>query len=152
MQKTLRYRLFKVGAMPDALRAEIKNEQVLFHDEGVPVTVRRRGSAPGFTGTSSGRFSGAFAVTNQRIVASVSRTIMVDASYEVKDAHGAEVSLVEDGLHVKVDAGIHPGCTGSIEMHFKHEFSKEDLSRFPHRKVTFNFPIELVPKIFGVPS
>ena len=138
--------------MPDALRAEIKNEQVLFHDEGVPVTVRRRGSAPGFTGTSSGRFSGAFAVTNQRIVASISQTIMVGASYDVEDAHGAEVSLVEDGLHVKVDAGIHPGCTGSIEMHFKHEFSKEDLSRFPHAKVTFNFPIELVPKIFGGPG
>ena len=138
--------------MPEALRAEIKNEQVLFQDEGLPVTVRRRGSAPGFNGSSSGRFSGAFAVTNQRIAASISQTIMVDASYDVKDAHGAEVSLIEDGLHVKVDAGIHPGCTGSIEMHFKHEFSKEDRSHFPKCKVTFNFPIELVPKIFGVPS
>ena len=138
--------------MPEALRAEIKNEQLLFQDEGHPVTVRRRGSAPGFTGSSSGRFSGAFAVTNQRIVASISQTVMVDASYEVKDAQGAEVSLIEDGLHVKVDASIHPACTGSIEMHFKREFSKEDLNRFPKRKISFNFPIELVPKIFGVSS
>jgi hypothetical protein len=152
MPKTLRYRLFKTGAMPDALLAKIKNEQFLFRDEGLPVTVRRRGSAPGFTGSSSGRFSGAFAVTNERIVASISHSVMVDASYAVKDVQGAEVSLIEDGLHVKVDAGIHPGCTGIIEMHFKHEFSKEDLDRFPHRRINFNFPSELVPKIFGVPG
>src|SRR5947199_3441240 len=111
MPKTLRYRLFKAGAMPEALRAVIKNEQVLFSGEGLPVTVRRRGSAPGFTGSGTGRFSGAFAVTDKRIVASISQTVMVDASYDLKEARGAEASLNEDGLHVKVDANVHPACT-----------------------------------------
>jgi len=133
------------------LRAEIKNEQVLFLEEGIAVTVWRRGTAPGFRGGGTGRFSGAFAITDRRIVASISKTVMVDASFEVKEAPGAEASLAEDGLHVKVDASIHPRCSGEIEMHFKHEFTNEHLSRFPHSRVSFNFPVELVPKIFGVP-
>src|SRR6266542_666314 len=117
MPKTLRYRLFKTGAMPPALRAEINNEQILFFDEGIPVTVRRRGTAPGFSGGGTGRFSGAFAVTDRRIVASISKTVMVDAPYDMKEAQGAEASLSEDGVHVKVDASIHPRCTGEIQMH-----------------------------------
>jgi hypothetical protein len=35
MPKTIRYRLFKVGALPEALRAEIKHEEVLFVEEGI---------------------------------------------------------------------------------------------------------------------
>jgi len=45
MSKTLRYRLFKVGAMPPALRDQINREQVLGFAEGVAVTIRRRGTA-----------------------------------------------------------------------------------------------------------
>lgn len=150
MAKTLRYRMFKTGALPEALRAEIKNEQVLFLDEGIPVSVRRRGSAPGFRGSASGRFSGAFAVTGQRIVASISGTTMLNAPYDVKDAEKGELSLQADGLHVKVDASIHPACSGTIEMHFRHDFSAAELERLPRRQMKFNFAAELVPKIFGV--
>jgi hypothetical protein len=35
-------------------------------------------------------------------------------------------------------------------MHFKQQFSADDLNRFPHREIEFNFAPELVPKIFGV--
>src|SRR5262249_32620466 len=35
MSKTLRYRLFKSGAMPQAVRAEVNNDQLLFFDEGI---------------------------------------------------------------------------------------------------------------------
>jgi hypothetical protein len=37
-------------------------------------------------------------------------------------------------------------------MHFKQTFSADELNRFPHRKIEFNFPPALVPKIFGVPG
>ncbi|MBI3762578.1 MAG: hypothetical protein HY260_12060 [Chloroflexi bacterium] len=152
MPKTLRYRLFKIGAMPETLRAEIKNDQLLFVEEGVAVTVRRKGSAPGFKGGGWGAFSGAFAITNQRIVASISSTVVVNAPYSGKDASGAEMSLAGDGLHVAVDASIHPRCTGEIRMHFKQEFSEEELARFPQRRLAFQFPVDLVPKMFGVPA
>jgi hypothetical protein len=151
MSKTLRYRLFKVGAMPDGLRDEIKQEQVLFLDEGIPVTVRRRGTAPGFSGGATGKFSGAVAITDRRIVASVSKTIMVDAPYEAKDATGAGLSIKEDGLHVTVDASVNPRCSGEIEMHFKAEFTTQRIDQFPSRQMSFHFAPELVPKIFGVP-
>ncbi|HYW72748.1 MAG TPA: hypothetical protein VE961_17115, partial [Pyrinomonadaceae bacterium] len=82
MSKTLRYRLFKSGAMPESLRAEINNEQVLFFDEGISVTVRRRGTAPGFRGGATGKFSGALAITDRRVVATISQTTMVDAAYD----------------------------------------------------------------------
>ena len=84
MSKTLRYRLFKVGAMPPKLRDQINREQVLFFDEGVAVTIRRRGTAPGFRGGATGKFSGAFAITGRRVVATVSNTTMVDAAYDAK--------------------------------------------------------------------
>lgn len=138
--------------MPDALRAEINNERVLFFDEGISVTIRRRGTAPGFSGGATGKFSGAVAITDHRIVATVSNTTMVNASYDVIDAQRAELSIKEDGLHVKIDAGIHPRCTGEIEMHFKAELTKQQLDQFPHRELKFSFAPELVPKIFGVPG
>ena len=152
MAKTLRYRLFKVGALPEPVRAKMAIEQVLFSDEGIRVIVRRRGTAPGFRGSGVGRFSGAFAITDQRVVASISKTVMVDAPYDAKDSRGADASLTEDGLHVKVDASINPKCTGEIEMHFKAELTKVQLDQFPKRQLSFSFPPELVPKIFGVPG
>jgi hypothetical protein len=150
MSKTLRYRLFKVGAMPDGLRDEIKKEQVLFLDEGIPVTVRRRGTAPGFRGGATGKFSGAIAITDRRIVASVSKTSMVDAAYNAKDAAAGNLSITEDGLHVTVDASVNPRCTGEIEMHFKAELTKQQIDQFPFRQMSFHFAPELVPKVFGV--
>lgn len=154
MSKTLRYRLFKVGAMPETARAEILNEQLLFFDEGIPVTVRRKGTAPGYRGGSTGKFSGAVAITDRRVVATVSNTKMVDAAFDTNPTTGkpAELSIEEDGLHVRVDAGVNPRCTGEIEMHFNTELSNEQLSQFRKRELRFIFPPELVPKIFGVPG
>src|SRR5207248_10367117 len=122
MSKTLRYRLFKVGAMPDELRAEICNDNILSQEEGVRVTVRRHGTGPGFKGGGTGSFSGAFALTDRRIVASISKTTMGDAPYDAASSTGAEVSVAEDGLHVTVDAGIDPRFTGEFSLHFKQEF------------------------------
>lgn len=154
MPKTLRYRLFKSGAMPEALRDEINNEQLLFFDEGIPVTVRRKGTAPGFRGSASGKFSGAVGITARRVVGSVSQTKMVDAAYDQTNVGDkpAVVVINEDGLHVKVDAAVNPRCTGEIELHFEADLTKQQLDQFPQRELKFDFPPELVPKIFGVPG
>lgn len=140
--------------MPAELRDEINREQVRFFDEGIAVTIRRRGTAPGFRGSATGKFSGALAITDRRIVATVSKTTMIDAAYEAKDAgeKPAELMIKEDGLHVHVDAGVNPRCSGQIEMHFRAELTKEQLDQFPQRELKFNFPPGLVPKIFGVPG
>ena len=153
MSKTLRYRVFKVGAMPAAIRDQVNREQVLFFDEGLPVTIRRRGTAPGFRGGATGKFSGAFAITDQRIVATVSKTTMVDAHLDAPDAgeKAANLAIEKDGLHVHVDAGVNPNCSGEIEMHFQTALSDAQLDQFRRREVKFNFAPELVPKIFGVP-
>ena len=154
MSKTLRYKLFKSGAMPDDVRAEIDTEEVLFLDEGISVTVRRRGTAPGFRGSATGKFSGAFAITTRRIVGTISKTKMIDAAYGATggEPKAAQLSIKDDGLHVKVDASVHPRCTGEIEMHFKAELNSAQLAQFPKREVQFAFAPELVPKIFGVPG
>lgn len=152
MSKTLRYRLFKVGALPDLLRAQIRGEKVLFEDEGIPVTVHRQGTAPGFEGDGVGMFSGAFAVTYQRLVASLSSTVMAYAPYSVKGTADVEALLAEDGLHITVDAGIHSRCSAEIRMHFKRAISSQELATFPHAKLALQFPVDLLPKIFGVPG
>jgi hypothetical protein len=154
MSKTLRYRLFKVGAMPPAIRDRVSREQVLFFDEGVPVTIRRSGTAPGFRGGATGKFSGAFAISGRHIVATVSKTTMVDADFDAQYAgeKPASLSIKKDGLHVHVDAGINSKCTGEIDMHFKAELSEAQLDQLPLREAKFSFAPELVPKIFGVPG
>lgn len=137
--------------MLEAMRTKIANEQVLFSDEGIRVIVKRRGTAPGFRGGSTGRFSGAIAITDRRIIASISKTVMVDAPYDAIDAHGAEASIKPDGLHVNIDASIRAGFTGEIEMYFKTDLTQQ-LNQMPQRELKFNFAPELVPKIFGVPG
>jgi hypothetical protein len=152
VSKALRYRLFNIGAMPEKLRAEIEDDEVLFITEGISVTVRRRGTAPGYRGGATGMFSGAFAVTDRRIIASISASVMVDAPYHGADSSKATATLTEEGLAVHIDASVNPQCSGEIEMHFKQNLSSEELARFPHKRVPFNFPPELVPKMFGVPA
>lgn len=152
MAKTLRYRLFKVGALPENLRTQIQNDQVLFLEEGLPVTVRRKGAGPGFRGSSIGIFSGAFAVTNQRLVASISKTVVVNAAYDTQGTQRSEASLTKDGLHITIDASIRPQWTGEIRLHFKQDFSEEELARFPNQTIRFQFPVDLIPKMFGVPG
>ncbi|HYX28815.1 MAG TPA: hypothetical protein VE863_09620 [Pyrinomonadaceae bacterium] len=154
MSKTLRYRLFKVGAVPESVRDQLSREQILFFDEGIAVTIRRRGTAPGFSGSATGKFSGALAITDRGIVATVSNTTMIDAAYgaQIVDEKAAILSLKEDGLHAKIDASVNARCTGEIEMHFRVELTDQQLDQFPQRELKFNFPPDLVPKIFGVPG
>jgi hypothetical protein len=59
--------------------------------------------------------------------------------------------LAEDGLHVTIDASIHHQCAGEIQMHFKQNFLKKELARFPYQKIIFQFLVDLIPKMFGVP-
>jgi hypothetical protein len=150
--KTLRYRLFNIGTMPEKLRAEIEADEVLFVGEGISVTVRRHGKAPGYCGGATGMFSGAFAVTKRRIIASISSSVMVDAPYDGSGASKAMATLTEEGLSVSIDASINPQCSGEIEMTFKQKLSADNLARFPQKRVPFNFPPDLVPKMFGVPA
>jgi len=142
----------EVGALPDNLRTEIQNDEVILFEEGIPVTVRRHGTAPGFRGGGIGSFSGAFAVTNRRLVAGISKTVVMDASCDTKDAKGAQASFAEDGLHITIDAGIHPRCTGEIQLHFKQHLPETELARFPCQKIIFQFPVDLIPKMFGAPA
>ena len=152
MPKTLRYRLLKVGSMPPEMVSAIANENVLFSDEGIRVIVRRSGKAPGFRGGGVGRFSGAFAITDKRIIASISKSILIDADYEHSASSLAKITVAGDGLHAKIDASVHPACSGEIQMHFQHPFTADEIARVPKQEVAFNFSRDLVPKMFGVPA
>ena len=153
MPKTLRYRLLKVGAMPSEMASRIAHENILSSDAGIRVIVKRHGKAPGFRGGSTGRFSGAFAITDQRIIAAISKSIVIDAPYDgASDSSRATLTVREDGLHARIDASIHPACSGEIDFHFKHEFAADELTGIPHRELAFNFSSDLVPKVFGVPA
>jgi len=138
--------------MPPEMVSAIANDNVIFRDEGLRVLVKRNGKAPGFRGSGTGRFSGAFAITDKRIIASISKSIVIDAPYDGSDLSRATLTVGEDGLRANIDAGIHPACSGAIDLHFQHQFTADELSRLPHRKVEFNFSSDLVPKMFGVPA
>src|SRR2546422_10952118 len=75
MAKSLLFRLFGLGKMPEAVLAEIADETQLLFTQGVRVSLRRRGHVPGsvVAGRAVNVGWGAFAITNRRVVGTRSR-------------------------------------------------------------------------------
>ena len=66
-------KLFRIGKLPSALRAEVEAEGVLFLSEYVAVTRRFRGAVPGLRSSGSiASYVGSLVVTNQRVLATLS--------------------------------------------------------------------------------
>jgi len=133
-KKTLRYRWFGIGKMPEALRARLDPEGLLFFTEGISVKVRARARTPGARSHSVSLKCGAFAVTRSRLVATVSRRKVVDLPLAAPGGSdgAASLRLEADGLHLSVDVGrAHPEGEGTIDLHFREELSAELLASFP---------------------
>ncbi|MGV0714142.1 hypothetical protein ABQE93_01935 [Mycolicibacterium sp. XJ662] len=151
-------KLFRIGALPAELRAEVEAEGVLHLAEYVPVTRRFSGKIPGKRASGDiASYVGSLVLTNQRVLATLStvpklapRT--VDQRWDAPQAGTVTAELSETGLFIEVDIhAVDPRCEGQLSLHYKEELPEELLTRLPRRSLAFDVPPEYVFRAVGVP-
>ncbi|MFB1296190.1 hypothetical protein ACAG24_011775 [Mycobacterium sp. pW049] len=151
-------KLFRIGKLPSALRAEVEAEGVLFLSEYVPVTRRFRGTVPGLrSGGSIASYVGSLVVTRQRVLGTLSsvpklagRTI--DLRWDAPQAGPVKAELSETGLALDVDvAAIDSRCSGELSLHYKEQIPRDVLAQLPRTSLAFDAPPEFVFRAVGVP-
>lgn len=123
MGKSLLYRLFGVGKIPQQMLAQLQQEGILLSDEGVKGSVTYRDfRAPGRY--SSWRRVGLIAsiiVTNVRLVALSSSNPLINVPFSDERIHGLKCSVEEgEKLLIAFDASLfHDDWSGTIEYRFR---------------------------------
>ena len=128
MAKTLLYRLFGIGKLPEQLIAEFRDEGVLFSDEGIRGTVTYKNFRGGGRISNWKRqwFGAAIVLTRKRLVAYRLRHPIIDVSLEDPLLKKMEFSVEEpETLAVFFDANLfQPDWKGRIEYRFSTPVSK----------------------------
>ncbi len=170
MSTTLRYKVFGIGKLPPALRADVEGEGLLHLYEGVPVHFRFAGRVPGLTMAGEIRtYSGALAVTKRRALGTLSVVPrlagrVLDVAWNAAPGEpipGAEgsrcggpvrVLFDEGGVHLDLDiAHLDAEWQGNLKLDFDLTFSPAELAELPRRTLEFSVPEEYVLKLLGVP-
>lgn len=151
-------KLFRIGRLPDEMRAGLEAEGILHMAEFVPVTRRFSGSIPGkrAAGSVSG-YTGALVLTNQRVVATLStvpklagRTI--DQQWTAPQTGPVAAELSPTGLMLDADLEqIDPRCRGELSLHYKTDIPEDLLLGLPSRSLAYSVPPEWVFRAVGVP-
>jgi hypothetical protein len=151
-------KLFRIGKLPDELRAQVEAEGILHLTEYVPVTRRFTGTIPGNRSAGSiASYVGSLVLTNQRVLATLSsvpklagRTI--DRRWNEAQAGTVKTEISSSGLHLELNvADVDPRCRGQLSLHYKDEIPEEVLMRLPRRSLAFDVPPEWVFRAVGVP-
>ncbi|VEG51282.1 Uncharacterised protein [Mycolicibacterium aurum] len=151
-------KLFRIGRLPSALRAEVDAEGVLFLAEYVPVTRRFRGTVPGLrSGGSIASYVGSLVITNERVLATLSsvpklagRTM--DHRFDAPQTGAVKAELSRTGLTLEVDvAAVDSRCSGELSLHYKDEIPQDVLAQVPRTSLAFDAPPEFVFRAVGVP-
>ena len=123
MSPSLLYRLFRVGAIPAALRAELEGEGLVAADEGIRGwTILRDFAAPGkrfkFRMKS---FTGFLAVTEKRVVAWTGKSKIVDVPFDREEFRALEIETPDpDRLLISFESSLfHPDWRGRIVLRFE---------------------------------
>lgn len=138
MSKTLLYRLFGVGRMPQQWRAVINSEGIVLMDEGIGGSVTYRDfSAPGRR--SSWRkvaFSGSIALTKTRLLALQYANPAINVPLDDPRLQQMQFSVEgEDKLLVAFNANLfHNDWSGTIEYRFRTEQASAFLTRLSNSK------------------
>ena len=137
MAKTLLYRLFGVGRMPQHWRAVINSEGVVLMDEGIGGSITYRDfSAPGRR--SSWRkvaFSGSITLTKTRLLALQYANPAINVPLDDPRLKQMQFSVEgEDKLLVAFNANLfHSDWSGTIEYRFRTAQAPEFLKSLGNR-------------------
>lgn len=151
-------KLFRIGRLPSALRAEVEAEGVLLLAEYVAVTRRFRGTVPGLrSGGSIASYVGSLVITHERVLGTLSsvpklagRTI--DHRFDAPQTGAVTAELSRRGLTLNVDvAAVDSRCLGELSLHYKDDIPQDVLARLPRTSLAFDAPPEFVFRAVGVP-
>jgi len=121
--KTLFYRLFGVGKIPEQFMATLKAEGIHAFDEGIKGSVTYRNfHAPGkYFSWRRQWFTGSVILTQVRLVSLRSSSPIVDVPFTDERIRRMKFSVEkEDTLLVAFDPSLfHPGWSGTIEYRFR---------------------------------
>ena len=139
MSKTLAYRLFRVGRIPEQLKAQLDSEGILFQDEGIPGSVtyknfHRPGSSSGWRRVW---FTGSLTITQTRVVGLSYASPIINVPFTDPRIQRLSVSVEKrDTLLVAFDAALfHDDWSGAIEYRFRTPQAQTFLETLQARSV-----------------
>lgn len=150
-------KLFRIGKLPSALRAEVEAEGVLFLSEYVAVTRRFRGAVPGLRSAGSiASYVGSLVLTNERVLGTLSsvpklagRTI--DLRWDAPQTGAVKAELSETGLTLDVDLdAVDPRFSGELSLQYKEHIPADVLALLPRTSLAFDPPPEYIFRAVGV--
>ncbi|EKF25535.1 hypothetical protein C731_0494 [Mycolicibacterium hassiacum DSM 44199] len=151
-------RLFRIGRLPDELRAQVEAEGLRFLEEYVPVTRRFSGRIPGKRAHGDvASYTGALALTDERVLATLSTVPKlaarsVDQRWDAEQSGNTTVELSETGLLIGVDLpAVDPRFSGTLSLHYKADLDPGLLASLPLRRLAFDVPPGYVFRAVGVP-
>ena len=123
MAKTLLYRLFGIGKIPEQFMATLKSEGILALDEGIKGSITYRDfRAPGkYSAWRRQWFTGSIVLTQVRLVSLLSLSTAIDVSLTDERIRRMRFSVEKEGtLLVAFDPSLfHPGWSGTMEYRFR---------------------------------
>jgi hypothetical protein len=123
MAKTLLYRLFGIGKIPEQFMATIKAEGILVLDEGIKGSVTYRDfHAPGkYSAWRRQWFTGSIVLTQVRLVSLTTLSQAIDVPLTDGRIRSMRFSVEKEGtLLVAFDPSLfHPGWSGTMEYRFR---------------------------------
>jgi hypothetical protein len=149
MATTWRYRLFKTGRMPEALKTAAGGVDVVVAVEGISLAVHGRSvRLPGIRyGRSVKLAVGAVVVTSRRLLVSFGRWLIVDTALgSGEDPH--RVTFADDGVRLFPDVPtLFPEGSGELEFHWRTELAPTQLASLPSGPSSVPLPSEIAPLI-----
>ena len=152
-------RLFRLGVLPDAMRAELAPEGILAVFENIPVSYRFSGHVPGLISAGEVRaYSGALVVTGARLAGTLSvlpgsAGRAIDVPWTTGDDGAVRLSVDESGVHIAIDlARVSPDeFTGTQALDYRQPLPPTVLAAIPERSFGFDIPREYALRLAGVP-
>ncbi|SOX54843.1 hypothetical protein MAAFP003_3522, partial [Mycobacterium ahvazicum] len=142
--------------VPAELHAELEAEGLIFLAGRVGVVRHFSGHVPGvFSASGVARYSGAFAFSAARLVATFptrgdADLRSIDCPWDTNKGPAA-ATITRKGLLIDIDLrGVDPAFSGSMKLHYKRHVPDEVLERLPTRSLRFPVDPVFVYRAAGV--
>ena len=129
-----RYRLFRLGKMPPALRTASTGPDVLLAQEGISLKISGRSIAlPGVrSGRSVNLAVGSLVLSANHLMASYGKWLILDDDLDDSPDVGHQLTVSSDGVHLHVNVpDIYEGGRGTFELHYRTAIKQSILTQLP---------------------
>jgi hypothetical protein len=145
-----RYRLFRIGKMPPALRTASHSADVLSEAEGISVKISGRSIA--LPGVRSGRSLelavGSIVLSPGRLLAAVGAWVILDTGFVAIPDTGHTVALSPEGMHLHVSVPeVYEGGRGTFDLQFRVSLDQSVLLQLPSTPLAVRLPEGIAPHV-----